>query len=88
MLTLLSPTRPEPFRRSNSWAFLGLVDDEGGVTNNFRRLQQAGTSEYPATLAEILQKIYHPVFNVVDPARTGYVRRTSHNLHYSTHSGE
>lgn len=48
--------------------FLGLVGDEGNITNTFKRLKQAKTDEYPATLAEVLHGTYHSVFNVVDPA--------------------
>ncbi len=48
--------------------FLGLVNDEGNITNTFKRLKQARTDEYPDTLAEVLRSTYHSVFDVVDPA--------------------
>ncbi len=54
--------------------FLGLVDDEGHITNTFKRLKQARTDEYPATLAEVLHSTYHSVFNVVDPAEDEVTR--------------
>ncbi len=49
--------------------FLNLVDDEGRITDAFKRLRQANTSEYPAALAEVLRGAYHPIFNHVDPAQ-------------------
>jgi hypothetical protein len=54
--------------------FLGLVDDEGHITDTFKRLKTAGTDEYPATLAEVLNSTYHSVFNVVDPAEDEMTR--------------
>lgn len=54
--------------------FLGLVDDEGQIADTFKRLKTAGTDEYPATLAEVLNNTYHPVFNVVDPAEDEMTR--------------
>jgi hypothetical protein len=53
---------------------LGLVDDEGHITDTFKRLKQARTDEYPATLAEVLHSTYHSVFNVVDPAEDEMTR--------------
>jgi len=54
--------------------FLSLVDDEGHISDTFKRLKQARTDEYPATLAEVLHSTYHSVFNVVDPAEDEMTR--------------
>lgn len=48
---------------------LGLVNDEGSVTDAFVRVHQASTSEYQNTLAEIIRSAYHPIFAIVDPAQ-------------------
>ncbi|QIN77837.1 hypothetical protein GBA65_04100 [Rubrobacter marinus] len=48
---------------------LGLIDEEGGVTDAFKRVQRANTAEYPATLAEIVRSAYHTIFTIVDPAQ-------------------
>lgn len=47
--------------------FLGLVDDEGRVTDTFNRVSQANRNDYPGALAEVLRSVYHPIFNHVDP---------------------
>lgn len=49
--------------------FLGLVDEEGYITDSFKRLRSVNTKEYPSTLAEMLHSKYKQVFNVVDPAQ-------------------
>ena len=50
-------------------AFLGLMDEGGYFTTDFRRIRQANTTEYPAVLEEIIRKAYVRVFNIVDPAK-------------------
>lgn len=51
---------------------IGLVDDEGYLTDAFKRVHQATTSEYPSTLAEIVQNAYHSIFAIVDLAQDDY----------------
>ena len=48
--------------------FLGLVDDDGRRTEEFNRLGQASTEQYPEQLAQIVRAAYAPVFTIVDPA--------------------
>ena len=49
--------------------FLGLVDDDGHVTEAFEALKRAGSNEYPEQLDELLRQAYRPVFSIVDPAK-------------------
>src|SRR4051794_31321083 len=45
---------------------LGLIDDEGKVTEQFERLRRAPTSEFKPDLVTILRSAYAPVFEVVE----------------------
>lgn len=47
---------------------LDLLDDEGNPTDQFSRLKNAPTPEYPERLAEWLRAVYQPVFQYVDPS--------------------
>jgi hypothetical protein len=51
---------------------LGLIDDEGKVTEQFERLRRAPTSEFKGELVSILRSAYAPVFEVVEPGGATY----------------
>lgn len=51
---------------------IGLVDDDGYLTDEFKRVHQATTSEYPSTLGEIVRNAYHPIFAIVDLSQDDY----------------
>jgi hypothetical protein len=48
--------------------FLKLINDDGSLAENFKRLKRASTEEYPGLLAEIVRAAYLPVFSIVNPA--------------------
>jgi len=49
--------------------FVGLIDEEGNSTEQFNRITNAGTEEYPEVLAETVREAYNPIFTMVDPAQ-------------------
>jgi hypothetical protein len=51
---------------------LGLIDDQGNVTEQFERLRRAPTSEFKTELVSMLRSAYAPVFEAVEPAGATY----------------
>jgi hypothetical protein len=50
--------------------FLGLVEDDGRQTEEFRRLKRVAEDDYPDYLAELLRSAYQKIFEVVDISST------------------
>lgn len=48
--------------------FLGLIREDGHLSEDFERVRRASTQQYPEVLGEIVRAAYEPVFTVVDPA--------------------
>jgi Family of unknown function (DUF5343) len=48
--------------------FLGLLDEAGYITPNFRALENATDDEYPEVLENILREAYGHVFMALEPA--------------------
>jgi hypothetical protein len=63
-LTALGAAEGNAIRVQRALEFLGLIDDEGTLTESARRLRKAHDDEYPSTLAEILRSAYAPVFEI------------------------
>jgi hypothetical protein len=51
---------------------LGLIDDQGKVTEQFERLRRAPTNEFKPELVSMLRSAYAPVFEAVEPAGATY----------------
>ena len=51
---------------------LGLIDEEGKVTEEFERLRRAPTTDFNAELVSILRSAYASVFEVLEPAGATY----------------
>jgi hypothetical protein len=68
-LTALGAAEGNAIRVQRALGFLGLIDEEGALTESARRLRKAHDDEYPLVLAEILRSAYAPVFEIQpDPA--------------------
>jgi hypothetical protein len=73
-LTVLGIPEGNAPRTLQALKLLGLVSEDGGLSESAERLRRASTDEYPETLAEVIREAYAPVFAVVDPATDTEVR--------------
>jgi len=67
-LTALGVAEGNAVRVERSLYFLGLIDEDGNLTEASRRLRKSTSDEYPAALAQIIREKYAPVFEICDPA--------------------
>jgi hypothetical protein len=51
---------------------LGLIDEDGLVTEQFERLRRVPTSDFKAELVSMLRASYAPVFEVLEPSGASY----------------
>jgi len=51
---------------------LGMIDEEGQHTEQFRRLRQLSTAEFKPELISLLKSAYATVFEVLEPAGASY----------------
>lgn len=51
---------------------LGLIDEEGKVTEQFERLRRVPTSDFKGELVSMLRSAYAPVFEVLEPSGATY----------------
>ncbi len=55
-------------RTLNALRSLGLIDDDGALSDSFRALIEARPGDYQSQLAEFLRGAYAEIFGIIDPA--------------------
>jgi Family of unknown function (DUF5343) len=68
MITTLSVPEGNATRTMQALRFLNLLDEEGYLTDSFKRLSNAPSDEYPGLLEQILRDAYQVPFNALKPA--------------------
>ncbi len=67
-LAALGVAEGNAVRVQRSLYFLGLIDEEGNLTEGATRLRKAASGEYAEALAEIIRDKYAPIIEMYDPA--------------------
>lgn len=66
-LAALGVAQGNAVRVQRSVYFLGLIDEEGELTESAKRLRKVTSDEFPGALAEIVRLKYAAVFEICDP---------------------